>query len=74
METVTVNLYLVRDEPTDAARLFRRVGQPSNMPDIWIPRSVCPSVTKFPPSEDPKELRLCAVVIEAWWANKKGIG
>jgi hypothetical protein len=69
----TVNLYLVRDDPKDGARLFRRVGQPSNKPDIWIPRSVCKSVTKFPPPEDPKELRLCSVVLENWFANNHSL-
>lgn len=70
----TVNLYLVRDDPKDAARLFRRVGQPSNKPDIWIPRIVCKSVMKFPPPENPKDLRLCRVEIEDDFAWKKGLG
>jgi hypothetical protein len=65
-----VNLYLVRDNPADAARLFRRVGQPSNMADIWIPRSVTKRITKFPPTDNPKDLRLCQAEIEQWFADK----
>ena len=66
----TVNLYLVRE--SEGARLFRRVTQPPNVPDIWIPRSVCSCVTKFPLIDEEK-LRLCSVVLEDWFAEKKGL-
>jgi hypothetical protein len=68
-----VNLYLVRDNPADAARLFRRVGGPSNRPDIWIPRSETKRITKFPPTENPTDLRLCQIEIPDWLAHAKGL-
>ena len=58
---MTIRLEFVAE--TDAARLYRmRDGT-----QLWIPRSVVPSTTKFPP-QDGK--RIHELVIEDWWWDR----
>ena len=63
---MTLLMYLVYE--SEHARLFRRQGQRANIPDIWIPNSVCLSVVKHPAREG--ELPLCELNVEGWFARK----
>jgi hypothetical protein len=48
---------------TDTARLFRVVDR-----EVWIPKSVVKSITKFKP--DAKGERECIMHVEDWWEEK----
>lgn len=63
-----VELLLV--EETELARKFERTIR-SETESFWIPRSLCKSITKFPPDESGK--RLCRVKVEEWKLEQLGI-
>lgn len=66
IEIVIANFYLVKDG--EKARLYHRVGEKQNTPDIWIPRSVITHQTKY--AAEPGKLPLCVVTVKDWWAEK----
>ena len=51
---------------TDKARLFRVVDR-----EVWVPRSVTTSITKFAPATD--GTRECVLDVEDWFLNKEGL-
>lgn len=51
---------------TEKARKFKVAGR-----EVWIPRSVTKSITKFKP--DASGFRECLMDIEDWFADKEGL-
>ncbi len=63
---MTIRLTLIKQ--TDLARLYRFADKE----EIWIPRSVIKSMTKFP-SKDPLNPEVHELNIEDWWWDKQEI-
>jgi len=61
---MTKTLYLHAETP-----LARQFGSKDGR-TLWVPRSVCRNLMKFPPVEG--KLRLCQVEIEDWWWDRNG--
>lgn len=55
---------LIRE--TEAARLFKVADR-----EVWIPRSVVSSITKFAPDE--KGHRECVLDVLDWWTDKNNL-
>ena len=56
---------------TDKAYKFDILLGSGAFKQIWAPRSVCKSVTKFPTESG--RYRQAQVVVEDWWAEKNGL-
>lgn len=61
-----ITLYLHRE--TESARLYSRADDRTAEGKFWVPRSVCPRTTKYPP-DMPGGLARHEVEVEGWWVK-----
>lgn len=70
-----LQLWLVSETPR--ARLFKRSGPgvivSRNVDEVWIPRSVCKSMVKFPPLPGLHQPR-CEVEVADWFVERQNLG
>lgn len=70
-----MKLQLWLEHETEDARLFLRAkpGTQIAHSEVWIPKSVCRTTTKFPPEPGIWQAR-CEVEVADWFVEKQNLG